>query len=286
MKRIADFLKERFFELALVALGIVASSFIAIDEKALLGIAVIAVGLVSASVIIALISRINRQYTKRFKNESDANRVLIKLLEKKKCDLNIMSKVGTTIFDLYESYLKFLSKEGTSVSIILTDPNDTGMMALLDRIFNDKKAGLSVVWRNNVDKMLPKLNELYSNKSLEEEDYNFIREQLTKAKGYADIIRASSALWQAAAKMAGREDALHIYYSQTLPDVKAWIFNNSHLLAGYYHATELGVNSHIYYYKKRKKSNKNRGTYSDFRSYKKLWEYKIESLSKQNNIEV
>ena len=86
-----------------------------------------------AYIFVAMLKqRYKRPFQKRFINEKQAILQIKKLLNSTKKELNILSKVGTTVFDLFDEYVELLQKESILVNIVLVDPTDDSLIELIE----------------------------------------------------------------------------------------------------------------------------------------------------------
>jgi hypothetical protein len=224
----------------------------------------------------------------RSKNEEQAKSKIMELLKNTERSMDILSKVGTTIFDLFDEYVTLLQKN-VKTTVILIDPTDEELLKLINKMFfQTKKASSNHDEKldNLIKSIIKKTSLLSQTGAITEEEHSKLIELLNTAKenGYKTLIEASKLMWEMALKKANEKFAsmgnnytlktLEIYYCSSLPDIKAWISDRDKGAIGNYDALNIGRDNPIDFYKPR---NKNDLESCQFRNILDVWDYKIDS---------
>ncbi|MCL1957165.1 MAG: hypothetical protein FWF63_07570 [Fibromonadales bacterium] len=240
-------------------------------------------------VIIRTLVKANLPFQERFKNENKAKSKIVELLRGTKKSMDILSKVGTTIFDLFDEYVTLLQKN-VKTTVILIDPTDEQLLKLINKMFFQAESPFPYGEKleNLIENIIKKLTRYFKRKVITEEEYNKLIILLDTARkdGYKTLIEASTFMWETALKRANEKVAsmgnnytltlntLEIYYCSSLPDIKAWISDKDKALIGNYDALNIGRDNPIDFYNPRKKDSLE---YYHFQNFLKVWDYKIDS---------
>jgi len=230
----------------------------------------------------------NPPYPKRFQDEDQAKPKIIELLRSTEKSMDILSKVGTTIFDLFDEYVTLLQKKEVKTKVVLIDPTDEELLKLINKMFFQTINSSFYYDRfdNLIKNLIKKTSLLFEAGFITKEEYDKLIELLNTAieKGYKTLIEASKFMWETALKRANEKVAsmgnnykltlntLEIYYCNSLPDIKAWISDKDKALIGNYNALNIGRDNLIDFYNPRKKDSLE---YYHFQNFLKVWNYKI-----------
>jgi hypothetical protein len=230
----------------------------------------------------------NPPFQGRFKNEEQAKSKIMELLKNTERSMDILSKVGTTIFDLFDEYVTLLQKN-VKTTVVLIDPTDEELLKLINKMFfQTKKASSNHDEKldNLIKSIIKKTSLLFETGAITEEEHSKLIYLLNTAreKGYKTLIEASKLMWEMALKKANEKFAstgnnytlntLEIYYCSSLPDIKAWISDRDKGAIGNYDALNIGRDNPIDFYKPR---NENDLESCQFRNILDVWDYKIDS---------
>jgi len=237
----------------------------------------------------------NPSYQKSFNDEEQAKPKIIELLRGTEKSMDILSKVGTTIFDLFNEYVILLQKKEVKTKVVLIDPTDEELLKLINKMFFQTKKSSFYYDRldNLIKNLIKKTCSLFESEVITKEEYDKLIELFNTAieNGYKPLIEASKFMWETALKKANEKvvsmennyrltlNTLEIYYCSSLPDIKAWISDKDKALIGNYDALNIGRDNHIDYYNPRKKDSLE---YYRLQNFIKVWNYKIDlSYSKK-----
>lgn len=280
MKKIVDFIKDALLELIFIGLtGLIVSLIEPSFSKVYVPIAILII-LFMYLAIIYIYNRFNRPFKQRFDNEDSAASHLKKLINSSHEELCILSKVGTTIFFLFEEYVDLLKKGTVKIKILLVDPEYEVLIDLIDKMFIDQSE-ISPKWRNMIFKIKMYLNDYAKDGIISASDYNNLNQMLDGAKSYRDLIIASHYMWLIAvmvANMRAKNEHFHvtlqtleIYYCKDIPDIKAWISDGKNGAIGNYDVLRLGRDNPVDFYET---SPSHHHETQQFKNILEIWNYK------------
>ena len=285
-RKIIEKISDVFFELLFIGITALVTSFIGLSYSRIYILLSTIIMLLLYIVIVVLKQKYKRPFRKRFTNEKQALPEIKKLIKATNKEMNILSKVGTTIFDLFDEYVELLQNESVLVKIILVDPTYEKLIELIDKMFADKEeaAPRHKKWLKMITDILERLDFYLEQGSIDKTDYSNLTALLGNAEknGYKDLISASKLMWEIAQKKANEKAVsnnkhhilknLQIYYCKNLPDIKAWISDGNKGAIGNYDAMNLGRDNPIDFYKPNDGDNPES---SQFRNILDVWDYKI-----------
>jgi len=231
--------------------------------------------------------KVNLPFQKRFKNEEQAKSKIVELLKDTNRSMDILSKVGTTIFDLFDEYVALLQKN-VKTTVVLIDPTNKELLSLINKMFFTNKKPSSHYddkLDNLIKSIIKKINYYLNKKVITNEEHSKLTKLLNIAEkeGYKFLIEASTFMWKTALKKANEKNTsdknyftlntLEIYYCSSLPDIKAWISDKDKGAIGNYDALNIGRDNPIDFYKPHKIDDLES---CQFQNILDVWNYKID----------
>lgn len=283
--------------------GIILFDKVLVNELAyLLLLAILTIGLL---VGIIINSYLKKPIAAKFKNEEAALPTIKEMISHTQQELCILSKVGTTVFFAFKEYCDLLAK-GKKIKVLIVNPNDAELIKMMDNLYlgtgeENKQTETENKWSALLLKVKVRVNDLYSEKQIDQSQYKNLSNLLNEAKGYRNLILASSEMWNLTRIKANEllqsngtyilaEDALDLraYGKSDLPDLKAWIFDDTACLIGHHNEVSLGRENPITCYKshragdsKRHKDNENCQS-REIRSIIRIWDFRWALANKIN----
>jgi cytochrome oxidase Cu insertion factor (SCO1/SenC/PrrC family) len=268
-------------------------AFLGIREPRIIIASIAALILVIIGLVILIVSRNAKKKNRNvdhYDNEDDAQPAIGNLIKGTTTKLCIISKAGTTIFDLFSDYADLLKNDKIKVELILMDPEDKQLATLDNSMMeiHDVKAK----WGKMINKFEDKLHAILSSAEKLEfsnEDRGTLNDIVAQVRGAGDfktLAYASYAMWRFTehyvdrlTNKATRTEPLEIYASRDYPNVKAWLSDDKDIAIGHYTSHDLGRNSPIAIYKTNSdypdNNEEQRLTYLN-----QLWQYKKDHLCK------
>lgn len=290
IKQIIERIRDIALELFFIGVTAIVTAFLPTESSLSVVVVVILCSLLLYFGMVVLRTWINRPFYSRYPNEEAARDSLAKIIASTKKQMDIMSKVGTTIFFLFDEYVNVLSRGDVTINLILVNPFDKSLIATLDKMFTDSDAE-SERWERMKSNILERIQKLYSNQKITLTDKNELVDTMESFSGYKGVILASIYLWRTALRIAderfshtlkdkginysgGKLDSLHIYLSASLPNTKAWISDKKCGVIGTYSSLRLGKDNPIDIYKPNVRNNGQERSY--FENILDEWNYKLE----------
>ena len=228
------------------------------------------------------------QAIKSFPNEKQAMPEICNLLRATKNNLKIMSKAGTTIFYLFRDYIELLKRPNTNVQVILTDPFSDRIISYIDElaIGNSLTSQFDVLISDSLACLT-----LMSRLTDEEQCDLLVRGIIALVRrtiSYKQLIIASHITWLIAMRVATYQNkvssllndsnTLKIYYSDSMPRIKAWISDDKICAHGSYAVHALRIDNPVEFYNAKNKDNTSS---SQFRECLAEWNAKKNSAHVQ-----